>query len=383
MKLNKFNTIIVAAGRGIRFRHSTPKQFIKIGKDKILDININQILSHRLCDSVIVVLNKDFQKYYDCNKIKNRKLKFVIGRNSRQGSVLEGLKEIPKNNNSLIIHDAARPGIDHEIIDNLIKGLTKNVSCVIPILPLYDSIIKKNKSDLDSIKRKGLYRIQTPQIFRNNALSIKNLNINDEITDESEIIRKEKKNIKTIDGNEKLLKITTLWDYKILKNILEKEKIYKVGNGFDVHKFSKKPGKQLFLGGVPIEHPYGLIGHSDADVVLHSITDAILGSISNGDIGSHFPPNNPKWKDVDSSIFLKKSMEILKKKKAKLINVDVTVICETPKILNYQDKIIKNISNITKLSIDDISIKATTTEGLGFIGRNEGIAVMSNVMIFI
>ena len=383
MKLNKFNTIIVAAGRGIRFRHSTPKQFIKIGKDKILDININQILSHRLCDSVIVVLNKDFQKYYDCNKIKNRKLKFVIGRNSRQGSVLEGLKEIPKNNNSLIIHDAARPGIDHEIIDNLIKGLTKNVSCVIPILPLYDSIIKKNKSDLDSIKRKGLYRIQTPQIFRNNALSIKNLNINDEITDESEIIRKEKKNIKTIDGNERLLKITTLWDYKILKNILEKEKIYKVGNGFDVHKFSKQKGKQLFLGGVPIEHHYGLIGHSDADVLLHSITDAILGSISNGDIGSHFPPNNPKWKDVDSSIFLKKSIEILKKKKAKLINIDVTVICETPKILNYQDKIIKNISNITKLSIDDISIKATTTEGLGFIGRNEGIAVMSNVMIYI
>ena len=168
-----------------------------------------------------------------------------------------------------------------------------------------------------------------------------------------------------------------------MKNILEKEKIYKVGNGFDVHKFSKKPGKQLFLGGVPIEHPYGLIGHSDADVLLHSITDAILGSISNGDIGSHFPPNNPKWKDVDSSIFLKKSMEILKNKKAKLINVDVTVICETPKILNYQDKIIKNISNITKLSIDDISIKATTTEGLGFIGRNEGIAVMSNVMIYI
>lgn len=386
MKLNKFNTIIVAAGRGTRFKHSTPKQFIKIGTDNIIDININQFLSHKLCDSVIVVLNKDFQKYYDRNKIKNRKLKFVIGRSTRQGSVLEGLKEIPKNNNSLIIHDAARPGIDHEIIDKLIKGLTKNVSCVIPILPLYDSILKKNKSDLDtskSIKRKNLYRIQTPQIFRNNALSLRNLNINDEITDESEIIRKEKKNIKTIDGNERLLKITTLWDYKILKNILEKEKVYKVGNGFDVHKFSKQTGKQLFLGGVPIEHHHGLIGHSDADVLLHSITDAILGSISNGDIGSHFPPNNPKWKDIDSSFFLNKSIEMLKKKKGKLINIDVTVICETPKILNYQDKIIKNISNITKLSVDDISIKATTTEGLGFIGRNEGIAVMSNVMIYI
>ena len=168
-----------------------------------------------------------------------------------------------------------------------------------------------------------------------------------------------------------------------MKNILGKGKIYKVGNGFDVHKFSKKPGKLLLLGGVPIDHPYGLIGHSDADVLLHSITDAILGSISNGDIGSHFPPNNPKWKDVDSSLFLKKSMKLLKKKKARLINIDVTIICEKPKILNDHEKIIKNISNITKLSVDEISIKATTTEGLGFIGRNEGIAVMSNVMIYI
>ena len=382
MKLNKFNAIIVAAGKGTRFKHSTPKQYIKIGTDNIIDININQFLSHKLCDSLIVVLNKDFQQYYDCNKIKSRKLKFVIGRNSRKESVLEGLKKMPKNNNSLLIHDAARPGIDHEIIDELIKGLTKNVSCVIPILPLYDSILKINKSDLDSIERKNLYRIQTPQIFKNNALSLKNLNLNDEITDESEIIRKEKKKIKTIAGKEKLLKITTPWDYKVLKNILEKERVFKVGNGFDVHKFSKKPGK-LLLGGVPIDHPYGLIGHSDADVLLHSITDAIFGSISNGDIGSHFPPNNSKWKDVDSSFFLKKSMEILNNKKAKLINIDVTIICEKPKILKYQEQIIKNISNITKLSIHDISIKATTTEGLGFIGRNEGIAVMSNVMIYI
>ena len=306
---------------------------------------------------------------YDTINIKNNSINLI--------------KHIPKNNNSLLIHDAARPGIDHEIIDNLIKGLTKNVSCVIPILPLYDSILKINNSNLDSIERKDLYRIQTPQIFKNNALSIKNINLTDKITDESQIIRKEKKKIKTIEGKERLLKITSVWDYKILKNILEKEKIYKVGNGFDVHKFSKQTGKQLFLGGVPIEHHHGLIGHSDADVLLHSITDAILGSISNGDIGSHFPPNNPKWKDIDSSFFLKKSIEMLKKKRGKLINIDVTVICETPKIQNYQDKIIKNISNITKLSIDDISIKATTTEGLGFIGRNEGIAVMSNVMIYI
>ena len=232
MKLNKFDAIIVAAGRGKRFKHATPKQYLEIGEQYIIDININQILSHRLCDSLIVVLNKDYQKYYDFNKIKRKKVKLVIGTNTRQGSVLEGLKHIPKNNNSLLIHDAARPGIDHEIIDNLIKGLTKNVSCVIPILPLYDSILKINNSNLDSIERKDLYRIQTPQIFKNNALSIKNINLTDKITDESQIIRKEKKKIKTIEGKERLLKITSVWDYKILKNILEKEKIYKVGNGF-------------------------------------------------------------------------------------------------------------------------------------------------------
>ena len=166
----------------------------------------------------------------------------------------------------------------------------------------------------------------------------------------------------------------------VLMNIMIENKEYRTGSGFDVHAFSSKPSK-LILGGIKVDHQYGLIGHSDADVLLHSITDAILGSISKGDIGVHFPPTDKKWKDVESAVFLKKSIEILKKEGGKLINIDATVICEEPKIYKYNKKIVNNLSILTGLEADRISVKATTTEKLGFLGRNEGIAVMSSVMI--
>ena len=201
-------------------------------------------------------------------------------------------------------------------------------------------------------------------------------------TDESEIMVKQGKKLKTIIGKESLLKITTEWDYMILMNIINQNKQYRTGSGFDVHAFSLKPSK-LILGGIEIDHQYGLIGHSDSDVLLHSITDAILGSISKGDIGIHFPPTDKKWKNIDSAIFLKKSIEILKNEGGKLINIDATIICEEPKIYKYNKKIIKNLSILTDLKTDRISIKATTTETLGFLGRKEGIAVISSVMIMI
>jgi 2-C-methyl-D-erythritol 4-phosphate cytidylyltransferase/2-C-methyl-D-erythritol 2,4-cyclodiphosphate synthase len=380
MSKKKFNAILLSAGTSSRFNSSVPKQYLYLGKKQILDYSIDQIYSHSLCDLLVVVVNKDYRNFYNSNLIKDKRMKFVFGGESRQQSVINGIKSLPSKDNLLLIHDAARPGIDHDIINKLIKILEKNVSCAIPLLPQYDSLLKYEKKSYISVNRQSLFRIQTPQVFQSNSLKLNDFFEYPDATDESEIIVKKGKKLKTIPGKEKLLKITTEWDYMILKKIMNKSKEYRTGTGFDVHAFSLKPSK-LVLGGIEIDHQYGLMGHSDADVLLHSITDAILGSVSKGDIGTHFPPTDKKWKNIESSVFLKKSIDILIKEGGELINIDTTVICEEPKIYKYNKKIINNISILTNLKTDRISIKATTTEKLGFLGRNEGIAVMSSVMI--
>ena len=213
-----------------------------------------------------------------------------------------------------------------------------------------------------------------------NALTFNDFIDFPDATDESEIIVNKNKEIKTILGKEKLLKITTKWDYQVFMQNFNDNKEYRTGSGFDVHAFTKTKSK-LFLGGIEIEYKHGLEGHSDADVLLHSLTDAILGAISKGDIGSHFPPNEKKWKDQRSSIFLRKALDLLKEAGGELINIDTTIICEKPKINKYSEKLINNLCKLTNIAPNRISVKATTTEELGFLGRKEGIAVMTSVMV--
>ena len=380
MSIKKFNAILLSAGLSSRFNSEVPKQYLYLGKKQILDHSIDQIYSHKQCDLLVVVEDKCNKNIYNSNSLKDEKVKFVFGGKSRQQSVINGIRSLPNSDNLLLIHDAARPGIDHDIIDKLIEILDKDVSCAIPLLPQYDSLLKNEKEFNVSINRKNLFRIQTPQVFQSNSLKLNDFSEYPDATDESEIIVKKGKKLKTIPGKEKLLKITTEWDYMILMKIMNEDKEYRTGSGFDVHAFSSKPSK-LVLGGIEIDHQYGLIGYSDADVLLHSITDAILGSISKGDIGIHFPPTDKKWKNIESAVFLEKSLDILKKEGGELINIDATVICEEPKIYKYSKKITDNLSILTGLKTDRISIKGTTTENLGFLGRKEGIAVMSSVMI--
>ena len=355
-----------------------PKQFLKIGNDQIIDICINIISSHKYCKYLIVVINKNYEKYYKI-KFKKKNIVFIMGGKTRHESVSKAIKVLPKNDLLLLIHDAARPGINHLIIDNLINNLKNDFSCVIPTLAMNDSIIKKDKV-VSSLKRQNIYRIQTPQIFSANVLKYEDFDKNNKATDESEIVLKKNKKVKLIEGSEKLNKITTKWDYKFLMNSLDKKIETRIGNGFDVHAFRQEPSK-LILGGIIIDYPFGLKGHSDADVLLHSVTDAILGSISMGDIGTHFPPNKKKWENAKSSIFLEKSLKMLKEKDGEIINLDITVICEEPKIVKYANKILKNLSKLLRIKQEKISLKATTTEGLGFTGRKEGIAVTSNILV--
>ena len=381
MTTKRFSAIILAAGKGSRFGNNVPKQYLNFGNKTILEICIDQISSHKLCQELIVVVDENFKKFSKSEIVNKHKIKSVIGGQKRQDSVKNGIRNITNKNNLLLIHDAARPGIDHDIINSLIKNLNVHkVSCVIPILPLYDSIIRIDKNTSKSIKRENLSRIQTPQIFTSDALKLNDFINFPNATDESEIVIKKNKIIKTIPGKEKLLKITTKWDYQVFMQNFNKDKEYRTGSGFDVHSFSKTNSK-LFLGGIEIDHKYGLEGHSDADVLLHSLTDAILGAISKGDIGLHFPPSEKKWRNVRSSIFLKKSMDLLKEVNGELVNIDSTIICEEPKINKYSKILINNLSRLTNISSDRVSVKATTTEKLGFLGRQEGIAVMSSVMV--
>ena len=379
-KMKYFDAIILAAGNGIRFGGKTPKQFLKLNSTTVLDKSIDILISHKNCKNVIVVLSKNFKKFYLANSI-NKKIKFIIGGKNRSNSVYLGLKTLNYSKNNILIHDAARPGISHKIIDRLINNLIGYVSAVIPGLLVNDSIAYQTKKNYsETVKRENLYKIQTPQLFLNNTFDLLGFLKETNFTDEAELARLKGKSVKIIDGDEYLHKITTNWDYEIIKQKLTKQRYTRIGSGFDVHAFSNEKGP-LRIGGIDIPYKYKLKGHSDADVVLHAITDAILGSISEGDIGTHFPPSENKWKNMKSSYFLKESLKKLLSKGGILINIDITIICESPKILKYKIKMIKKIADICSISKEDVSVKATTTEGLGFTGRKEGIATLANVTI--
>ena len=379
----KFNSILLAAGNSSRFGGNTLKQSLKIGGETVLDRNIEIIMSHPNCYQLVVVTKKEYiniisKKY----KSFDKKISFTTGGFNRSSSVFNGLKIIEEKNKlfPILIHDSARPGVSHKIINNLFTALKGNISAVIPGLPMNDSIALKYKDSSKTIKRKNVYRIQTPQVFNYNVLKEIDFENNKFATDEAELVRKIGKKVKIISGDENLHKITTPSDFDFLNLKLVSKKYTRIGNGFDVHSFSVEKGP-LTLCGIKIPYKYKLEGHSDADVAFHAITDAILGSLSSGDIGEHFPSSNIKWKDKESSFFLLHSLKILNSMDAEIINIDLTIICEKPNLSKFKNKMRKNIAKLCLIKIDQVSVKATTTEKLGFIGRKEGIGALCNVSV--
>ena len=374
-----FDAIILAAGSSERFDSENPKQFLMIGGQSIINICVNVISSHPRCEKLMLVINKDYIKILKNFKF-TKKIFIINGGKTRSESVYNALLKLNSNNN-ILIHDVARPGVSHAIINNLIKELKKDIYAVIPGLIVNDSLAKKiNHNESSTIIRKDVYKIQTPQLFNSQAINLKKLKYNPFITDEAELVRKDGKKVKIISGDEQLHKITYSSDFKILKQLLYNDKKNKVGSGYDVHKFSLKKGP-LVLCGIKIPYKFKLQGHSDADVCFHALTDAILGSISKRDIGYHFPPSDIKWKNANSSLFLGHAIKLLKEKEGEILNIDMTIICEDPKLSKYIPKMIKSISKFSYLNSKDISIKATTTEGLGFTGRKEGIACLVNILV--
>ena len=262
--------------------------------------------------------------------------------------------------------------------------MNTNFNCVVPVLPINDAIRAINNDKIESVlDKKNKVLVQTPQFCDYKVLLNAHKKATNLFEDESALLLSQSIEIKTIKGNPRTLKLTYIEDLNLLEpHLLKNQQNYitKVGNGFDIHRFDLSSTNQnnfIMLGGIKINNIRPLIGHSDADVLLHAITDSILGIVNLGDIGSFFPPTANEWKNADSSIFLEHASKLLKKLDGKINNIDATIICEKPKILDFSEKIRENIANILAVNSKIISVKGKTSESIGFIGRQEGIAAMA------
>ena len=379
-KNERLAVLLLASGTGERFSKKIPKQYYRLNQETILETTIKKFVNIDFIDHIILIVKKEHQKYLKDIKKKYTFINFIIGGKSRQQSSFIGLKYLFKLNfKYVLIHDAVRPNVSKKLIYNVYNNLLKK-KAVIPVVKVRDSIKLVEKNYISkNIDRNGLYLSQTPQAFciRELISAYKKIPLAKlkEFTDDAQIYSLLEKKIAIIKGDEHNYKVTNKKDLTMIENTYIKRGNIKIGQGVDVHKFKK--GDKLFLFGKKILFNKSLEGHSDADVGIHAIIDALCGALSLGDIGKLFPDNDSKYKDIDSKILLKHVAKIILKKNARLKHLDNTVICEKPKINKYAFQMRKILSKILEIDIKSISIKATTTEKLGFLGNEEGIAVMS------
>ena len=375
--------IILSGGTGKRFDISKPKQFYKLNKKTIIEISVEKFLSSNLFDYIIVVSHKDIFKSTK-NLFKKKNIKVVLGGDNRQKSVFNGLNAAKSlNPKYVVIHDAVRPFFTMSLLKKVLKKLESEIS-VIPSIKVYDSARYFKNNKYKNIPRDNLKLIQTPQGYCFDSIYEAHKKNKESIhTDDSMILYELRNKIKLIKGEKINFKITTKEDYKIGKLIVEDRnnsmKDIRVGTGFDVHKFKK--GKKLTIFGITIPFDKSLDGHSDADVGFHSIVDAILGGLCLGDIGNHFPPTDNKWKNRQSIFFMTYAKKLLQSEKFKINNLDITLICEKPKVSEYQKRFTKSVAKALDIDFKKINIKGTTTEKLGFLGREEGIACQVSVTL--
>ncbi len=369
-----FHLILVAGGTGQRYGGNLPKQFLKINGKSVLEHTLDKFLSFEGIKSIVIAMDNDYLMHLS-DPIKNDpKIKFCKNGKSRKESVYNALKFFsnvePKD--KILIHDAVRPLISDLDIYNILQSLDDNKGATL-CTPVTETLFK----DKENIDRNEIYSIQTPQGFYYQTImdAHENFKSQDNFTDDAALVRANGGDVDLVMATAPNIKITTSSDFEMVKAFMNKIFETRVASGFDVHAFEKEiTDRPLMLGGIVVEHDYALVGHSDADVVLHAITDAILGSINEGDIGTHFPPSDNQWKDRDSAYFLNHAHNLLCNMAGEIRFVDVTVMAEQPKIGRYRELMQNNIAKILQISPNKISIKATTTEKLGFVGRKEGIA---------
>jgi 2-C-methyl-D-erythritol 4-phosphate cytidylyltransferase/2-C-methyl-D-erythritol 2,4-cyclodiphosphate synthase len=370
--------LVVAAGRGTRFGGAVPKQYLPLAGATVLRFAVATLAGHPRIANVLVAIRPEDRALFDRAVSGLRLLAPVPGGPTRQDSVRLGLEALAAHRpERVLIHDGARPFPDAGLIDRVIDGLER-APAAIPCLPLRDTIKRvENGVIRATIDRSVLWRAQTPQGFHfEPILAAHRAAVDCTLTDDAAVAEAAGLAPQLVDGSEGNLKVTTPEDLAAAERLIAAgQGDFRVGQGFDVHAFI--PGDHLWMCGVRIPHGAGLEGHSDADVGLHALTDAVLGAIAAGDIGMHFPPSDPRWHGAPSDQFLRHAADLVRARGGAVAAVDVTIICEGPRIGPHRAAMIERVAAILGMAPERVSIKATTTERLGFTGRGEGIAAQA------
>ena len=377
--------LILAGGSGLRLGGDQAKQYRALGGETILRRAVLCFLEHPGVDAVRVVIRENDRSEYDRAIAGLDLLDPVIGGKSRQESGLRGLESLTDlAPEKVLIHDAARPFVDAAVISRVIDALDGGPGAI-PALPVVDTLKRADKggeSVAGTVDRSGLWRAQTPQGFRYaDILDAHRAASGESLTDDAAIAEHAGLAVALVDGHEDNIKVTTMHDLARAERVLAGAGAARTGTGFDVHRFGD--GDHVMLCGVKVPHGQGLEGHSDADVGLHALTDALLGAVAAGDIGMHFPPSDDKWRGATSDVFLRHAGQMVADKGGRIVNVDVTLICEAPKIGPHRARMTARIAEILGIDEARVSVKATTTEGLGFTGRGEGIAAQATAAVIV
>lgn len=405
--MTAIDAVIVAAGRGSRAATEAglPKQYVPLAGRPVLAHTLDAFLSHPRIRRVAVIIHPDDADLYAAAVGESRAardpaaaarlLPPAHGGATRQASVLNGLEAVAAGNAGdaaagVLIHDAARPFVGADVIDRVIAAIAPGAGAIAAVA-LSDTLKRVAAGGVisETVPRSGLWRAQTPQGFvladilaHHRAAAAAG---RDDFTDDAAIAEWGGLTVRVVEGSADNIKLTTREDLAAAELQLSGERMppqdmdVRTGTGFDVHKLG--PGTSLWLCGIEIPHEATLIGHSDADVALHALTDAILGAIADGDIGAHFPPSDPKWKGAASDQFLADAARRVRARGGAITNVDVTILCEAPKVGPHRDAMRARIAQILEVDIGRVGVKATTTEGLGFPGRREGIAAMASATV--
>jgi len=375
-----FSAVIVAAGDGLRAGPGDPKAWRILSGRPILRWSVEALLAAGARE-IVVVVAADRLATADVALNTLSGWRAVAGGPTRAASVRAGLAALaPHPGDAVLIHDAARPFVTRAHVERLIAALADRDGAI-PSLPVPDTLKRGDGEVAQTVSRDGLWRAQTPQAFRRAALeaAYRAWPADLEPTDDASVLERVGGRIAMVAGDPMLMKLTYPEDFLMAEHLAGTQRITRIGQGVDAHRFG--PGDAVWLCGVRIPHDQGLIGHSDADCALHALTDAILGAIAQGDIGQHFPPSEPQWKGASSDRFLAHAMQLVADQGGRVMNIDLTLVCERPKIGPHRDTMRARIAEITGLQIGQISVKATTTEGMGFTGRQEGLMAQAVVLV--
>ena len=376
----KFSAVVVAAGAGLRAGPGEPKAWRRLGARPILQWSIEALLGAGAEEVVLVVAKDRLDQAWEDFAAFDR-CKIVAGGETRADSVKLGLEAIRREDRwPVLVHDAARPFVTAVHVRELLLALGA-ADGVIPALPVADTLKRGDVAVSATVDRDSLWQAQTPQAFYLGRLKAAYANWppGDPPTDDAGVLERDGGKVVLTRGDPMLMKLTFPEDFAMAERLAGARRIVRTGFGIDAHRFG--PGDSVWLGGVRLPHSQGLIGHSDADVGLHALTDALLGAIAEGDIGQHFPPSDPLWKDASSDRFLAHAADLARARGGEIASADLTFVCESPKIGPHREAMRGRIAEILNIPIDRVSVKATTTEGMGFTGRAEGLMAQAVVSV--